>query len=339
MTLRARALIALTFAAAGTIQSAPNDCAACHVDQAKKFENTTMRRALESVADGRILKANPDLRFELGQYRYRIRRDGDKSLYIVSDGAAEITRPILWAFGLGKAGQTYVIEHEGALYESRVSFYQETSGLDLTIGAPAGVPKNMEEALGHKLTAHDVSACFGCHTVPGKITMAQATEGHLIPGMQCVSCHKGAEKHAANPAAAKPVKFSTYSAEDISELCGSCHRTWADISIKGPKGVANVRFQPYRLTNSKCYDASDRRIACVACHDPHGRDEKIQLRSDAACASCHGTQSAAKTARVCKIGKENCAPCHMPKYQIENSHHMFPDHQIRIARTHDAYPN
>ena len=43
-------------------------------------------------------------------------------------------------------------------------------------------------------------------------------------------------------------------------------------------GVANVRFQPYRLISSKCYDAEDSRIRCTACHDPAWGSQSEALR-------------------------------------------------------------
>ncbi|MEJ7711167.1 MAG: hypothetical protein WKF84_15200 [Pyrinomonadaceae bacterium] len=41
----------------------------------------------------------------------------------MTDGKDSISLPILYAFGQGKVGQTYVLEYEGKYYESRVSFY------------------------------------------------------------------------------------------------------------------------------------------------------------------------------------------------------------------------
>lgn len=58
------------------------------------------------------------------------------------------------------------------------------------------------------------------------------------------------------------------STEDMSDFCGQCHRTWSQIAVEGPHNINNVRFQPYRLTNSKCCDTADSRIRCVTCHMP-----------------------------------------------------------------------
>ena len=53
-------------------------------------------------------------------------------------------------------------------------------------------------------------------------------------------------------------KLSELSTEELSDFCGQCHRTWAQIAADGPHDINNVRFQPYRLANSKCYDPSDK---------------------------------------------------------------------------------
>ncbi len=42
----------------------------------------------------------------------------------VTGSGQKLTVPLLWAFGRGKAGQTYVFERDGVFYESRVSFYE-----------------------------------------------------------------------------------------------------------------------------------------------------------------------------------------------------------------------
>jgi hypothetical protein len=155
----------------------------------------------------------------------------------------------------------------------------------------------------------------------------------LIPGVQCERCHGPTELHVTKLAPMKSLRHM--GAEDAAEFCGQCHRTWEQIATSGVHGVVDVRFQPYRLTNSKCFDAEDPRIACTACHDPHQEVNPKLADYDAKCQACHA-QSAAKK---CKVGTANCASCHMPKIEIPGSHKFFTDHQIRIVRANEAYPN
>ena len=84
-----------------------------------------MARALETVEECRILIDHPLLTGTFGKYSYRIERKGDQSIYSVSDGSSTITMPIRWAMGASSAmGQTYILEKDGQLYESRMSWFR-----------------------------------------------------------------------------------------------------------------------------------------------------------------------------------------------------------------------
>jgi hypothetical protein len=309
-------------------------CGQCHAREQRAHGSTSMASALTPAAKAEILRANPDLTFREGPYTYTIRR----GVYSVTDGTNTITAPIAWAFGLGGVGQTYVFQHDGKWHESRVSYYGQARGLDLTLGARNTSPKNLAEAAGREMSPKDTAACFGCHSA-GAVRGLQVNFEAIAPGVQCENCHEGGARHetavrAGNVAAASLKKLSTLDTEQISELCGKCHRTWSDIATNGPQGIQNVRFQVYRLTNSKCYNVADRRIACTACHDPHQEVEHASASYDTKCTACHGV-----SAKACPTGKPDCAGCHMPKYEIPGSHHLFSDHQIRIVRPNETYPN
>jgi hypothetical protein len=282
-----------------------------------------MARAMESPAECAILRSHPVLTLQKGKYSYRI----EKNLYTVSDGTARLTFPILWAFGLGDAGQTYIFEKDGMPHESRVSFFRAIDGLDSTLGASNAPPANLMEAAGREMGKQDAAQCFACHS-----TRAASS---FVPGIQCERCHGPTDGHLANLQPLK--KLGQGGAEEISTFCGQCHRTWAQIAGQGLLGVGNVRFQPYRLTNSKCFDVDDKRISCVGCHNPHQELDRKDADYDAKCQACHaGGKPAAK---ACKVSQANCVSCHMPKIEMPGSHYRFTDHQIRIARANDRYPN
>ena len=305
-----------------------------------------MAKALEPASDSAILRDHPSLSFQDGGFQWRIVRQGDRSVMTVTGKGETMTAQLLWAFGLGQAGQTYVFQHDGAFYESRVSFYNALGGLDLTMGAQQSQPKSLEEAAGRKMDSQGARECFGCHSA-GAVSRGNASGGGLhlesiAPGVRCESCHIAAQQHvsavqAGDTAAAKMAKLGGRGAEDISELCGRCHRTWAQIAMNGPRGVTpTMRFQPYRLTNSKCFDTADARISCTACHDPHGPLDTSAAAHDSKCGACHSTALHTKT---CRVAKSQCVTCHMPKFELPGAHARFTDHQIRIARAGEAYPN
>src|ERR1700753_3696853 len=99
-----------------------------------------MARALEPVENSKVLTDHPLLTVTVGKYVYRIERKGNESQYTVSDGENSVTFPIRWTLAPSSAlGQTYTLEKDGQLYESRVSWFRELQGLDQTMGY-AGSP-------------------------------------------------------------------------------------------------------------------------------------------------------------------------------------------------------
>ena len=173
--------------------------------------------------------------------------------------------------------------------------------------------------------------------------------------MQCESCHGPGEKHLAALKAgklqqAKQEIFNprAWPSDDVNQLfCGACHRSWeAVMQLPERGGINNVRFQPYRLASSKCYqDPDDRRIGCVAFHDPHGDVVHEARFYDAKCLACHQGGTVAvkvaavqRTAPACRTSKQDCVSCHMPKFEPLHLNFKFTDHWIRVARPGEPNP-
>jgi predicted CXXCH cytochrome family protein len=132
---------------------------------------------------------------------------------------------------------------------------------------------------------------------------------------------------------AKPHQMA---AEEVSDFCGQCHRTWAEIVAQTNLGIAAIRFQPYRLAGSKCYDVDDPRISCLACHDPHREVNANLLDYDGKCLACHGGGKAG--AKNCPVAKQGCVTCHMPKLELPGAHFKFSDHRIRTVKPNEPFP-
>ncbi len=334
-------------------------CAACHAEIVEKQQKSSMAKAMEKADGCQLLQQHPNLKFQLDKFTFRIERQADKSIYTIGDGKSEISVPILYAFGQGKAGQTYVYEYNGEFYESRVSFYADIRALDLTLGYAGEIPKNLVEAGGRRMSVDETRRCFNCHTTGAIASNPENSKlrvNHLIPGINCESCHGPGDQHlaalkAGEKAPAKMKRLGNLDGDDVTQnMCGSCHRSVEDvIALPSRGGIGNVRFQPYRIFNSRCYSA-DKRIGCTACHDPHGRLEESPAFYDAKCLACHqlsGAKPAAKSdatsenrdARACKTGIKNCASCHMPKIDVPGAHFKFTDHRIRVVREGAPFPN
>jgi len=279
----------------------------------------------------------------------------------VTDGAETISLPIRWSMGVG--GQTWVLERDGKLYESLVSFYPAISGLDITTGDEGLKPATLEGAMGRELSKDDGKACFGCHGT-NAVSQGNLSFETLKPGVTCEHCHQGALIHAEDAGQgafdAVPPRLSSLSSERVSNFCGQCHRTWEMVVRNHWRGPINVRFQAYRLANSRCFSGADSRISCIACHNPHQDVVREKTGYDAKCLACHAppltapptpttvNTAAASTAtsarahpKSCPVAKSDCVSCHMPKIVFPGGggHLTFTDHQIRIVKTGDAYPN
>lgn len=330
-------------------------CATCHRAQSASHRDAGMGHAAQKVEECRVLESKPSLSFKDGPYAWRIERQGRQSRYTVTDGKETISVPLAWCFGKGEAGQTYIFERGGQLHESRVSYYLDTDGLDYTIGAPRAVPESLAAAAGRPMASDDARDCFSCHTT-ASVSGTTLQLARAIPGVTCEGCHGPGAEHIAAIKAGKLADLKIRpgargGAEDVSNFCGNCHRTWSAVMLQGIRGVANVRFQPYRLTNSPCYDSADRRISCLACHDPHANRRRDAASYDESCLACHAAPAGAAAASVsasvnaearakaCPKGTRLCVECHMPKYELPGAHFRFTDHWIRVVRAGAPYPD
>ncbi len=335
----------------------PQICSKCHTDEVNQH-STAMGKAMEPVASSVILRSYPRLAFKAGQYSYEIIRKGEQSLYTVTDGTNTFSEPILYAFGQGKAGQTYVFRHNDSFYESRVSFYKELKGLDWTMGYQTSLPSSLDEAPGRAMSADEARDCFTCHTT-GAISGLQLQLDRLIPGVTCEACHGPGGEHASAMEAKRFKDKRIFNpgnmgADEMSqEFCGSCHRSAEQVMTNRQlRGVVSLRFQPYRLFTSRGHDPDDTRLRCTSCHDPHANPVEDAVFYDAKCFACHRSGASLKSATVakaeekegrtdkaCPVAQRLCVSCHMPKLDVPGSHFMFTDHRIRIARKGEPFPN
>lgn len=91
--------------------------------------------------------------------------------------------------------------------------------------------------------------------------------------------------------------------------------------------------------NSKCYDSQDRRIGCVVCHDPH-KDVVTEPKAyDAKCLACHSGPGQVANIERCPVAAADWAACQLPKIELPDSHRRFSDHQLRIVRPGNPFPN
>lgn len=349
------------------------ECARCHAKIAATQLETPMARAASLPADSTALREHERLLHQAGPYTFTISKDGAARTYIVSDGVKTISEPLSWAFGAGNKGQTYVLQWNGAFYESQMSFFTSLRSLDLTPGHSAKVPPTIEQALGQRLDPDTARRCFGCHTTAAT-TRAGFHPSDMVLGVDCEACHGPGAKHADLMDAEKNAEgrqaiFDPRSLGPVAQVdfCGACHRTSYDVLETKIKGVETVRFQPHRLEKSRCWGEGDARLTCIACHDPHQPLNHDPAAYDAKCLACHASSRSQKTSQArrdkpsptagqdlpsadgpvsqdhpgnaCPKATKNCVTCHMPRVEVPSMHSPFVDHRIRIVRANSPYPD
>ena len=329
-------------------------CVGCHSDVGATQSNSEMARAAYRLSGGASGEpASGD--FASGSYTYRFIANKSlpgHSLEATSNGHSA-SSPIVWTMGAGDHGQTYLLDKNGGLYESQASSFVHIVGL--TPGHRTAEEGSLEGALGTPLKGSAAVKCFACHTtassVSSKLNLADA-----VPGVHCEACHGPGRDHVdaimagriaqASKAIFNPASLTPTSSNDF---CGSCHRTMMDVVMREfEPGAMTVRFQPYRLEESRCWQSTkDARLACTQCHNPHAPLVRDAHSYDQKCLSCHSKDAKhdasgnAWTAipKICPKATANCTSCHMPPTDVPEMHSKFVDHYIRIVRPGQPVPN
>jgi hypothetical protein len=329
-------------------------CAQCHGVKVSSQKKTPMARAAMSASLSDILNTHPLMVFGPGKYEYRIETRKSQSRYSVSDGKQSLSFPLLWAFGTGRVGQSYLLKKQNAdFFEARVTYFETLGTIDFTPSRALLSPFGIEEAMERPVPQGEVMRCFSCHAT-GSSVGGSFDEKHLVPGVTCEACHGPGAGHvqtmtgetAASSGKTKPAIFNSahLAPADAVDFCGACHGTWWDVKLAGVKGVSTARSAPYRLITSKCWGKGDARLTCTACHDPHYQLQTDAAAYDKACLKCHASslepsKTASHDGPACSVGTSRCTTCHMVKVYVPEMHSDFTDHRIRIAKTGEAFPD
>ncbi len=335
-----------------------NACAECHSEIASTQSASEMAKAAFRLSGGAAGQpAGGD--FESGSYTYRF-VPGDAppgySLEVTSNGHS-ISYPVAWTMGVGVHGQTYLLDRNGELYESQASSFSLIHRLGLTPGHKPAEEGSLENALGIPLKGGEALRCFACHTTASSAN-SRLDITDAVPGVHCEACHGPGLDHvnameAGQTALGRQAIFNPALLSPTSSIdfCGACHRTTLDVIMKEPEpGAYTIRFQSYRLEESRCWKTTqDARLACTQCHDPHASLVRDTRFYDQKCLSCHspgkgakhGASGGARVAvpRICPRATANCTSCHMPRSTVPEMHSTFVDHFIRIVRPGESVPN
>jgi len=332
-----------------------SDCAKCHKEKAATQKITPMARTLMRAEDAEILQSGKPFTFRNDKYFYQIGMSGGKAELTVSDGKNQLADQLVWAFGTGDVGQSYLFLRNEKYFESRVTYFSSLQNIHFTPARALYAPHNLAEAMARPLDIEEVKRCFSCHSTAAVVD-GKFEPNKLTAGVTCEVCHGPGAAHAtamktsilqggAGDDAGRALVFDPgeLSPVDSVDFCGSCHSTWWDVKLARTAGIAKVRAQPYRLESSKCWGTGDARITCVACHDPHVPLVHEVSTYDSKCLRCHRTTANETRTKehpgaACQVSSKDCVTCHMPKVNVPEMHYAFRDHMIRIVRPGEPLP-
>ena len=259
--------------------------------------------------------------------------DQDQLTIIVpnKDTGEPVPVPLDLALGSGKTGMTFLALHEEGSLEIRQSYFPHEKKYIVTPGQEAFD----STVVGQTHARAEAKRCIGCHAV---LVPESLLPERKFFGVGCESCHGAGGAHVAamtrgdKSGGLKLTAFSRSGGKAISEACGRCHRSPADVAQKDKFAkLATNRFQPYGLSLSKCFKKSQDKLSCVTCHNPHEDASTDTAGYEKTCLSCH---RAPKT--VCPVNpKEKCVSCHMPTKGVfpgTNFPIKMADHFIRVYK-------
>jgi hypothetical protein len=343
-------------------------CAECHRGNHESYKLTPHSKALSDL-DLKEEPADDSFEHKASGRSYRVyRKDGKlhhEEVLRTAEGKeiARVDYPIRYLIGSGHFTRSYIIEVDGFLHESPITWYTSRQKWDVSPGYDYAQHWGFERPI--------LLGCITCHA--GRVQEDGKSAHRLKFGEKaigCENCHGPGSLHQTLHVAKKytpgeidativhPGKVSRSLQESI---CAACHQSGsASVLVRGRQEgefrpgrlisdyVIHYRFSGAsdqmtvvghmeQLRQSACYQKSSD-MTCVTCHDPHQgkelKDKTAFYREK--CLSCHTTQTCKlEESERLKKEKNNCLACHMPQSATEIPHIAFTHHFIgrHLAKT------
>jgi tetratricopeptide (TPR) repeat protein len=342
-------------------------CASCHPDQTASYRQHPMGRSLAPVAKADTIERfgpeshNP---FESSGLQFLVDRRGDKLLHHEirldprTQAKTEFSSSIQYVLGSGTRARAYLIDREGYLFESAITWYSQKGMWDLSPGF-AGNPHS-----DRPITVE----CLFCHC--NQADAMDSAVNHYRPpifhgaAIGCERCHGPGELHVRRRQGTEPVSEQDNTIVNPGRLpaslreavCNQCHlqgemrilhagrkafdfrpglpwELFWSVFVKPTESTSDHRAvgQVEQMVASRCYSGG--RLGCISCHDPHAVPEagaRISYYRDR-CLRCHSPMSCSRP-MVTRAGQNenvDCVSCHMPRLQSSDvAHTAITDHRI-----------
>ncbi|MBZ5621950.1 MAG: tetratricopeptide repeat protein [Acidobacteriia bacterium] len=338
-------------------------CQTCHPAEARAFGRTGMARSM-AVPNANSAEFSRTVKVQgpSGVSYVSTARNGRPFHESVREGGAVETHEVVYAIGSGQHGRSYVVARGDALFLSPVSYYSAKGAWDLSPGYAAGSFR--------EFTRPVTAGCLFCHAgLPQPV--AGTTNRYRQPPFRalaigCERCHGPGESHVKAPSAQTIVNPARLQGAARDDVCDQCH-LGGDIRILRPKkseldfrpglsladvmavfavppsakpGRLDAVGQADQLRMSRCWKASQGRLGCITCHDPHAEPSGAQAAAyyRSRCLECHETRPCIEQPmrRHATSPVDDCVSCHMPLSQLNRIAHIAHTNHRILRHKEDA---
>ena len=343
-------------------------CARCHGEIAALYRRHPMGRSLmpismdrdaapgkSALGDQVVFKAS-GLEYSVADRDGRVfhqesRRDASSRAVARAEGE------VRFVLGSGRIGLSFLIERDGFLFQSPISWYTQKAKWDLSPGYERR-NAHFDRPIG--------ASCLYCHAnhvnpTRGTVNHYETPifQGHAIG---CERCHGPGEEHAVRPMIVDGRDVTIVNPANLEPplrdaVCEQCHlsgrrriprlgKTDQDFRpglafhsfwtvFEPAEGSNGERFvgQVEQMRESRCHAASQGKLGCTSCHDPHRvpePDERTAYYRER-CLNCHAKKPCAleRTTRLKQSPADDCVSCHMPRQGSHDiAHSAATDHRV-----------
>ena len=353
-------------------------CAECHVGHAAAFHQHPMGRSLAPVARADLIERfdrESHTPFEARGATFQVtRRDQrvfHKEFHRDAQGKEIASREaeVHFVLGSGRQGRSYLINQDGCLVQSPISWYSRERIWDLSPGYNEAFV-----GFGRQITLD----CLFCHS--NQVKRVEHSVNHyqepIFHGyaIGCERCHGPGQLHVESrqrgeqPAGTDFTIVNPRHLEPVprESVCQQCHlqgevriarrgrsqfdyrpglplNLFLSAFVRGPESTAGHKSVGHveQMYLSRCFHESNGRLGCISCHDPHelpAPETRVGFFR-ARCLQCHKETSCGLPLEIRheKNKSDSCIDCHMPHGASENIvHAAVTDH--RILRRPDEQP-
>lgn len=349
-------------------------CAECHLDKADTYREHPMGRSFAPIAS--LAAEPPPARNSFDKFgsHFVVETRGGEVLHkeqrLDARGQllAEAVSEVQYVLGSGQRGRSFLVNRNGFLFQSPISWYSQKQTWDVS---PGLIESNHAEraitplcVFCHCNDAQPIEGMTNRYRQPLFHAYAIGCERCHGPGSLHVHEHENSEATVepddtiVNPGRLPPVLREA--------VCQQCHlqgeerilrrgrqpfdyrpglpvADYWSVFVKPGESVDDAKAVGHfeQMSQSRCYQASQGRLGCISCHDPHELPsalERVAYYRDR-CQFCHAERGCSlPQERRQSANANDCIACHMPRFDSSDiAHTAVSDHRvIRQARKSPA---